>query len=700
MPADRLLGTLLRSLQTYTDQQDTPRLLSTAASLLTTLTNPLNTTLLVVQLLTAPAIWDRPEGLQTCLQCMGVFHSAAIAVIKHEAAVRENGTPASISGQVPTAPRLPLEDWVRAVVKGANERSERWRHLLVLGGLLIGLDSSDYEGVYKGLRRTLEEALVKAANLALEGIKTGDELGGYCIALVLNHSFGLLSDSERVQLDYDRLLPVLIGSAFFSSEGFQSAYFLGVVDQDVAQVLDGKFGWSSKSTSYHQVERILSRPLVSSMGPLSRLTAHAVENVKDAWLIQMMMEDLAGFTRTMTVQWRLNKLSEIEPSEEQIFLHEDAVWNTLPKLWRVLKSAMFAIVIVLRGVMGRIIGDAVLAADGVAPVLVTQTLHTLRNLYFVSSRLGSSSFSQYTFTYLTAIDVLTNYPLQADAFLKHIKPVELGQIPQHPLDRCLDLFFLNTAEHFTLVLSPQTNEDLLVAAATPYLAAGGNNRLLHIFEAAHSVMLAVISAPQSAELTAKHLPFYVDALFKVFPTNLSPRQFRLAFKTLLTVTTPPSPISASQPLLPSTLLELLHHRALTAPVAPLRADPASPAPATVDVAAPPLSEQAVLVLTLLDVLPSIPVATLEEWLPLSAALVNAVPDAEMREHCQLRFWETLNAGHMDPERSQLCVAWWNSRGGREAVLYGREGGMEVAGEGQGSYLMSGALPDESGRSKL
>lgn len=93
----------------------------------------------------------------------------------------------------------------------------------------------------------------------------------------------------------------------------------------------------------------------------------------------------------------------------------------------------------------------------------------------------------------------------------------------HPLERCLDLYFLNTAEHFTLVLPPLTNEELLVSAATPYLAAGGNNHLLEIFEAAHSVMLAVLIAPQSIDVTAKHLPFYVDALLKVCSTKLTTR---------------------------------------------------------------------------------------------------------------------------------------------------------------------------------
>jgi hypothetical protein len=144
-----------------------------------------------------------------------------------------------------------------------------------------------------------------------------------------------------------------------------------------------------------------------------------------------------------------------------------------------------------------------------------QCLHILRNLYFITSRIDQNASSQYVFANLVAIDLLTQYPDLAENFLRTIKPVELGQIPGHPLERCLDLFFLNTAEHFTLTLSPQSNEELIIPAASPYLAAGGNNHLLQIFEAAHSVVLAVFAAPQNAEVAAKHLPSYVDNLFTV-----------------------------------------------------------------------------------------------------------------------------------------------------------------------------------------
>ena len=148
-------------------------------------------------------------------------------------------------------------------------------------------------------------------------------------------------------------------------------------------------------------------------------------------------------------------------------------------------------------------------------MLCTKSIHVLRNLFFISSRIGQNSSSQYTFALLTAVDILNQYPQVAENALRGIKPAELGQIPAHPLERCLDLFYLNIAENFSLVLSPESNEELLISAASPYLASGGNRNLLEIFEAAHSVVLSVFAVPTNANIAAKHLPFYVDTLFTV-----------------------------------------------------------------------------------------------------------------------------------------------------------------------------------------
>ena len=285
--------------------------------------------------------------------------------------------------------------------------------------------------------------------------------------------------------------------------------------------------------------------------------------------------------------------------------------------------------------------------------------------------------------------------MQAEAFLREIRASSAGSIPQHPLDRCLDLYFLNTAEHLTTVLSPELNEELLVNAATPYLGLGSDQRLLEIFESAHSVMLAVLSAPQNSKLLAKHVHPYLDVLFRVFPQNLSARQFRVAVKTLIRMTSPPSLLSEIQPLLPSTILELLRFRLETCSPAVVRqngdsSDPSPPEaqPTPTIFEQPPLTERAVLVLSLIDAMPFLPLDQLEDWLPVIAESISMVKDANQSHKCRQRFWDVLSNGEMDVNRAALCVAWWHTRGGRDMVLFGRDN------QAEGPY-MSGALQENS-----
>jgi hypothetical protein len=653
------------------------RLLPTATSLLLSLANPLNITLITSQLLSAPTLWDEIRDLRACRRIFSVFYTAALQQ----------------SQQSLTRPRfgykpiesLQKEEWTKAVVKGADDQSPRWRHALVLGAILLGFEEKQKQSLPSQLRSKLESALVTATNLALQVSGADDPIDKYALAFVLNHTFELLTDYNRAQLNYDIVLPVFLEAVFSSKEGLEHGYWLSIIDRDVVEGADRKFTWSARSNTYQIIREIQERPLIASLGPLSRLIAHSVENVSESSLLLPTLDRLAGFARTLSISWRQNKLSEIDVSEELDFLDAEATKSTLPTLWHVLRLSLFATVIILRAVVGNLLGDAILASDLRAPFLAIQCLHILRNLYFVASRLGQTSSSQYVFVSMVAIDVLTLYPEQAEKFIQSISPIEQGQIPNHPVERCFDLFFFNTAEHFTLTLPPILNEGLILAGAMPYLAAGGSKFLMEIFEAAHSVTLAVLAGPQNAEVAARHLPFYLDALFKCFPDSLSARQFRLAFKTIVRISSPPSALAQSQPLLPSMLLETLFDRAKHAPtntMPQLTLKPQLGAPET------PLSEQAVLVMALIDSLCFLHPALLEEWLPLVASGVAQIEDPEMRKGCQDRFWETMSSGEMDVERAALCVAWWNSRGGREQVLQNNEAQ-------QGEYVMSGALPMDS-----
>lgn len=304
-----------------------------------------------------PTIWDRPLNLLDCRQIISVFNTATIAVIQNEE--REEQI-TSYGG-----PRkLNREAWVKAVVAGADEKSPRWRHLLLLGGVLLGGEGQNRQALPWNLRLKLEAALVTAVQLSLEELNPQNPIEGACILMVLNYTFELLSDFERSKLDYDRLLPLMLQTVYSSFEGLENGYFLGVIDGDVVEVPGKKFQWSPQSPTFDRVSAILSKPLVSSLGPLSRLIAHTVENVRDSRLISQTVDVMADFSRTLMAQWRQNKLSEVDQIEESEFLDAETLKTTSPALWRVLRSCLYSVVIVLRGAFGRVLNDRVLASDG------------------------------------------------------------------------------------------------------------------------------------------------------------------------------------------------------------------------------------------------------------------------------------------------------------------------------------------------
>ena len=482
--------------------------------MLTLLTNPLNLTLLTSHLLTAPAIWSsssqslNPSDIRTSLHVLSTFHNAANHILH-----REDQHAPNAEGFL-AAEGLPREEWVRAIVKGADDKSARWKHLVVLGGLLTGFEAHERQGLPLKLRELLESAMVTAVNLSLEAEEEGSQKDRLTVLVVLAHSFDLLSPHERMKLNTFRLLPILMSHVYFSKQGLHRGYLLGAIDADIVQGQQNRFNWSERSTSFYQVQLMATGPILSTLGSLSRLAAFCVETVPDTNLVFNVLEDLAVFSRSLSVQWRQNKLSELDPSEEELYLTDEALKRTLPLLWQVLKSAMFSVVIIQSALISRFLRDSRMPL-GKVPSTAISCLRTLRNLYFISSRLGHNSLSQFNFAFNASIDMLSKYRPQMEEFMLEISPRNLGEIPNHPQERCHDLFFLNMAEHLALESTPQQCEKLYIGAAIPYLGMGGDVRLNEMFEAAHSVMLAVFSAPQNYDITTQRLPSYIDTLFQV-----------------------------------------------------------------------------------------------------------------------------------------------------------------------------------------
>lgn len=155
----------------------------------------------------------------------------------------------------------------------------------------------------------------------------------------------------------------MIDATFSSPEGLEGGYFLGTIDKDIVEAPGKRFQWSAQSDTFIRVSAISSSPLISALGPLSRLIAHAIENVHDPGLIARSVDHIADFVRTLMIQWRQNKLSEVDKAEEVDFLDAESLKTTIPGLWKLLRNSLYSTVIVLRAVLGRIINDHILAAN-------------------------------------------------------------------------------------------------------------------------------------------------------------------------------------------------------------------------------------------------------------------------------------------------------------------------------------------------
>ncbi|GJC95307.1 peroxin 8 [Colletotrichum higginsianum IMI 349063] len=687
MPADRLLNTVLQLYQNVHDDRKTDQIVGSTVNLLTTLSNPLNLGVLTSQLLLAPAIWHRRDGLRTSLRIISVYNSAAIRVRQNEL---DN---AKIT--IPHAPRkgggIGCDAWVRAVVKGADDRSNRWQHLLVLTGILMGMEGNDRQSLSRSLRNTLEEAVVTAANLALE--RLDGSFASASVVLALNYVFPFLSDFRQMALDCNALLPIAV-LAITGEDGFEDCRFLEDVRKDIrqhGQVVE----WPPNAPSFQLLQSIESKPLMGGMGPLSRLAAFAVTNATDSAVVLDAQDSLLEFSQKLFQQWQRNPLSTVDAADETAQLEPNTREATWPILWGTLKKTMYATVAVLQAVVGRSLLDPRMRNDAMAPQVATKSLHTLRFLFFVSSRHGASAFQAYTFTYLTSLDVLARFGDACVSFLTETKPPHAGAVPPSPLDRTLDLFYMNVSEHLPLNMTAEACDGLIVQPAAAYLTHTGEltATMVELFEAAHSAVLSVLSCPHNSPLTVGLVPFYIDALFASFPSQISTRQFRVAFKTIMQIVSPPFPISLTEPQLSETLLEMVRFKTMGAGTDPL--------PLTQDAIAQsekgltpqqePLSEQSSLVLTLIDSLPFLPLPLVEDWMTLTAQAMNEIANPAMRQPVKDRFWEVLVSGEMDVERATIGVAWWTTKGGRELVV-GRDA--------QQVPMMSGAILDESKSSRL
>ena len=362
MATDRSLATLLRALQLSNGDADAlrfdgkvqhailfnrvSRLIQSAGSLLTKLTNPANVILLTAQILTAPAIWQGVQSLDAPLQILYTFAYATI----HHKAERPGGSLPSNT--------IPPERWITAVAEGTNDLSTKWKHLLVFSGLLLGIQRAADQRLLASAK-SIEVSFVRVANDVMLNQDERSWWTTHILPLTIGSVFGSLSTNAKAGLHYETLVPLVLQSTFHSDVALNHGYFLSGIDVDVLQSEESRFQWLRTSATHEKVRHLTTSPLVGILGPLSQIVAFGIKTTEQLNLILTLSEDLLAFCKSLDVQWRQNKLSEIAVQEELHFLTEETRSSTLPNLWRLLQSVSFAIIVMLRSMLEAVLRTAI-----------------------------------------------------------------------------------------------------------------------------------------------------------------------------------------------------------------------------------------------------------------------------------------------------------------------------------------------------
>jgi len=344
-----------------------------------------------------------------------------------------------------------VQEWITAVVKGANRNVPRWKHILLLGGVLSAIrDGRDGQGgrgksgtggvaggvggggnaylIPRVTRTSLEDAFCRAVNLSVESGsaaaapvtgKPAKDLESDVLSLILSHSINHLSPRAKLLIDYDALLPTVVRSIFYSSEGFQSGYFLSKIENDVV-MRNGLLSWPAKSNSLLELQHRLSRPLFTSLSSVARLASMCVRESKSPGSIHILLDRINEFTQTLTAQWNMTRLSGVSLVDEPRLIDPESRRATMPVVWQMLKMVLFTAVLIVSEVSARLVKEE--EWNEGRKIVASKILHMLRGLYFITSRLGTQGFTSYNFVYMSSIDILGMHAEEAERWVRSVAP--------------------------------------------------------------------------------------------------------------------------------------------------------------------------------------------------------------------------------------------------------------------------------------
>ncbi|CEL51678.1 hypothetical protein RSOLAG1IB_00213 [Rhizoctonia solani AG-1 IB] len=477
---------------------------------------------------------------------------------------------------------LALDEWLDLVISGSHRRNESRDFVLprlaFLSGLVLGLKELEKQDAALSQRivsRSRGELVVSVAEcLDLYAPSDSDPMPTWDSDLALRMrraeahldivvdlcaaALPIVSSDQLTALDLSKLTCVCVGSIL---NLFQNGFCFSLLESELVKLNSGRLGFKSAARFPGYIETLHKSSIYAHLGSVAKLIGHLCLSMaqSDFWkprlypILNSLVDSLGQVSLNLEVSWSRCLLSQVERDVEIA----PEIQHVTTNVWHIFKSILFTTVLAFQSVL-----DATLYYSAVAipeaKLLSRGILTSFCRLSFVSTKFGAltaegGGFSEMKRAFFGALDILAfNYDdkdttgdqsclkLVADLSAE-LSSMESSLATEHPITRGRVVYFLVCTEHVITQLPEQVIVDVVLPVVQRHLSNQDNRE---VYEAAHSVMLAVFAAHESQDpLGSDHpkwqrvhvlVPAYVGILLHNSEEDqLSTDQLRLAFQALV-----------------------------------------------------------------------------------------------------------------------------------------------------------------------
>lgn len=548
---------------------------------LPTIKNPLNLTLLSIELIHSPHILP-PVGAQNTnpidLSIISFLIDGFEASAYRKASI--------------TDPTLTPIVWMEDIYKAfENLRPEyQWRAIAPMAGLIKSIYFHELNQTKnkiplsnRNLTNRLQKAFVEMVNNTLkiygsfsdsEYNKTELPTAIYSLSITLPY----LDDPVKKNLIFNLILPHTTHLTYLSSLGLSEGKLLKSLLKSGDEIL---------------LENLGNNPVFVKLNTFSFLIQECLPNLDskiDIGIIRHSLEMIFRFSSQLASEWDFVTLQRTELKNNKI-------------AWNFLKICLFSVSLSLQGYISWLLLDANRKIfNAYAPEISSLIIRTFSNLYFIVVEISMAGFPAFDFVYYSAMDILLDpkFGFEEISSIANELSDPIKFMPKRQLDdyiaeslvtRAKTIYLLNLYELLVPLASQISSNKLSVIKdflplAQKFLSPPDRNsgagaltpEYYHpVLESAHSVILSIITLPaQSLEhggtlptttgimsllrlksdipnpqfyiieeiskTVTSLIPDYFALVMSLFPNVLTPAQCKLAIVTIVRAISPPSPI--------------------------------------------------------------------------------------------------------------------------------------------------------------